>query len=160
MVGGSETLTENLRFLEDGLGKPLRKYLLTDFWKSHLQSYKKRPIYWLVQSPKKGFQALIYLHRYTKDSFHLVLNDYLREYMRKLRNGEESLRVQLRGMDEGTAKIQQELQKLENRLHELEQWEREVVHPLAQSQIEIDLDDGVKVNYPKFYPALAKIAGL
>ena len=80
--------------------------------------------------------------------------------MRKLRNGEENLRVQLRGMDEGTAKIQQELQKLENRLHELEQWEREVVHPLAQSQIEIDLDDGVKVNYPKFYPALAKIAGL
>jgi len=80
--------------------------------------------------------------------------------MRKLRNGEENLRVQLRGMDEGTAKIQQELQKLENRLHELEQWELEVVHPLAQSQIEIVLDDGVKVNYPKFYPASSKIAGL
>ena len=160
VVWGTESLTENLRFLEDGLGKPLRKYLLNDFWKNLLQSYNKRPIYWLVQSPKKGFQDLIYLHRYTKDSFHLVLNDYLREYMRKLRNGEENLRVQLRGMDEGTAKIQQELQKLENRLHELEQWEREVVHPLAQSQIEIDLVDGVKVNYPKFYPASSKIAGL
>ncbi|MBT6200341.1 MAG: BREX-1 system adenine-specific DNA-methyltransferase PglX, partial [Bacteroidetes Order II. Incertae sedis bacterium] len=160
VVWGSESLTENLRFLEDGLGKPLRKYLLTDFWKSHLQSYKKRPIYWLVQSPKKGFQVLIYLQRYTKDSFNMVLNDYLREYLRKLRNREETLRVQLRSMESGTASVQKELQNTENRIHELEEWEREVIHPLAQHQIEIDLDDGVKVNYPKFYPALAKIAGL
>ena len=113
-----------------------------------------------MQSPKKSFQVLIYLHRYTKDTFHLVLNDYLREYMGKLRNREETLQIQLRGMDAGTAKVQKELQNMENRLRELEQWEREVIHPKAQDQIEIDLDDGVKVNYPKFYPALAKIAGL
>ena len=80
--------------------------------------------------------------------------------MRKLRNREETLKVQLRGMDEGTARFQKELQNTENRLRELEKWEREVIHPLAQLQIEIDLDEGVKVNYPKFYPALAKIVGL
>jgi len=90
----------------------------------------------------------------------LVLNDYLREYLRKLRNREETLQVQLRGMEIGTASLQKELQIMENRLRELEEWEREVLHPMAQDQIEIDLDDGVKVNYPKFYPALAKIAGL
>ena len=80
--------------------------------------------------------------------------------MRKLRNREETLKVQLRGMDEGTARFQKELQNTENRLRELEKWEREVIHPLAQLQIEIDLDEGVKVNYPKFYPGLAKIVGL
>ena len=65
---GEATLRENFRFLEDSLGKDLRKYFLTDFYKDHLQTYKKRPIYWLVQSPRKGFSVLLYLHRYTRDT--------------------------------------------------------------------------------------------
>jgi type II restriction/modification system DNA methylase subunit YeeA len=62
------SVADNLRFIEDSLGKDIRKYFCTDFYKDHLQTYKKRPIYWLVQSPKKGFGCLIYLHRYTKDT--------------------------------------------------------------------------------------------
>ena len=81
---GEDTLNENLRFIEESLGKPLRKYFLTDFYKDHLKTYKKRPIYWLFQSPKKGFNALIYLHRYTPDSLNLLLNDYLRDYLKKI----------------------------------------------------------------------------
>ena len=63
-------------------------------------------------------------------------------------------------MDKGATKVQKELQKIEERLRELEDWERNVIHPMALERIEIDLDDGVKVNYSKFYPALAKIQGL
>jgi len=63
-LSGEATLRENLRFIEESLGKDLRKYFLTDFYKDHLQTYKKRPIYWMVQSPKKGFSALVYLHRW------------------------------------------------------------------------------------------------
>ena len=83
---GEATLRENLRFLEDSLGKDLRKYFLNDFYKDHLQTYKKRPIYWLVQSPRKGFSVLLYLHRYTRDTMNLVLNRYLRDYQVKLPN--------------------------------------------------------------------------
>ena len=158
VVWGEDFLTENLRFLEEGLGKPLRKYLLNDFWKTHLQTYKKRPIYWLVQSPKRGFQALIY--RTVTHGTPSMLNDYLRPYLGKLRNRQETLNSQLRGMDKGATKVQKELQKIEERLRELEDWERNVIHPMALERIEIDLDDGVKVNYSKFYPALAKIQGL
>ena len=64
---GDATLEANIRFIEESLGKDLRKYFLTDYYKDHLQTYKKRPIYWMFQSPKKGFNALVYLHRYTKD---------------------------------------------------------------------------------------------
>ena len=80
------TLRENIRFIEESLGQGLRKYFLTDFYKDHLQTYKKRPIYWMVQSPRKGFSVLIYLHRYTRDTMNLVLNRYLREFQVKLRS--------------------------------------------------------------------------
>jgi hypothetical protein len=78
------TVVENLRFIEESLGKDLRKYFCSEFYKDHLQTYKKRPIYWLVQSPKKGFACLIYLHRYTKDTLNQVLNNYFRPYLQKL----------------------------------------------------------------------------
>ncbi len=159
---GEATLRENLRFLEDSLGKDLRKYFLTDFYKDHLQTYKKRPIYWLVQSPKKGFQCLIYLHRYSKDTMNLVLNRYLRDYQVKLRNRLAHLTQEQ--ATAGTAKAKtdarKEADKLTKILHECEEWERQTMLPLAQARIELDLDDGVKVNYLKLGEALAPIAGL
>jgi hypothetical protein len=96
---GEATLAENLRFIEEALGKDLRKYFLTDFYKDHLSNeraygYKKRPIYWLFTSGKKGFSALVYLHRYTKDTVNRLLNGYLREYLHKLRARIEHRRPQ------------------------------------------------------------------
>ena len=66
------------------IGKDIRKYFYKDFYKDHLQTYKKRPIYWMVQSPKAGFACLIYLHRYTPKTLLQVLNDYFRPYLQKL----------------------------------------------------------------------------
>lgn len=165
---GEETLKENLRFIEESLGKDLRKYFLSDFYKSHISNeraygYKKRPIYWLVQSPQKGFSALIYLHRYTRDTMNLILNRYLRPYQEKLRSRLEHLaRVQL---DEGLSArdktaARKENDKLTKILRECEKWERQTILPLAQQRIELDLDDGVKVNYQKLGEALAPIPGL
>ncbi len=159
---GEATLRENLRFLEDSLGKDLRKYFLNDFYKDHLQTYKKRPIYWLVQSPKKGFSALIYLHRYTRDTMNLVLNRYLRDYQVKLRNRISHLTQEQATATTAKAKTEarKETDKLTKTLHECEEWERQTLLPLAQARIELDLDDGVKANYLKLGEALAPIAGL
>ena len=159
---GEATLRENLRFLEDSLGKDLRKYFLNDFYKDHLQTYKKRPIYWLVQSPKKGFSALIYLHRYTRDTMNLVLNRYLRDYQVKLRNRISHLTQEQATASTAKAKTEarKEADKLTKTLHECEEWERQTLLPLAQARIELDLDDGVKTNYLKLGEALAPIAGL
>jgi len=159
---GEATLRENLRFIEDSLGKDLRKYFLNDFYKDHLQTYKKRPIYWLVQSPKKGFSVLIYLHRYTKDTMNLVLNRYLRDYQVKLRN--RLAHVTELQVTAATAKAKtearKEVEKLTKILAECDEWERQTMLPLAQARIELDLDDGVKTNYLKLGEALAPIAGL
>ncbi len=159
---GEATLRENLRYLEDSLGKDLRKYFLNDFYKDHLQTYKKRPIYWLVQSPKKGFSVLIYLHRYTKDTMNLVLNRYLRGYQVKLRNRLAHLtQVQaIAPTAREKTEARKEADKLTKTLHECDEWERQTVLPLAQARIELDLDDGVKTNYLKLGEALAPIAGL
>jgi type II restriction/modification system DNA methylase subunit YeeA len=159
---GEATLRENLRFIEDSIGKDLRKYFLNDFYKDHLQTYKKRPIYWLVQSPEKGFSVLIYLHRYTRDTMNLVLNRYLRDYQVKLRNRlahVTELQVTAATAREKT-EARRETENLTKILAECDEWERQTMLPLAQARIELDLDDGVKTNYLKLGEALAPITGL
>jgi type II restriction/modification system DNA methylase subunit YeeA len=157
------SVTENLRFIEESLGKDIRKYFCTEFYKDHLQTYKKRPIYWMVQSPKKGFACLIYLHRYTKDTLNQVLNNYFRPYLQKL----EARLAQL-GLDqlndslptrERTA-ARKEAEKITKVLKECQAWEQDALLPLAQQRIDLDLDDGVKVNYLKLQGVLATIPGL
>lgn len=159
---GDAVLRENIRFIEKSLGKDLRRYFLTDFYKDHLQTYKKRPIYWLVQSPRKGFSVLIYLHRYTRDTLNIVLNRYLRPYLIKLR-GRIAHLTHVQADPSASARdktdARKEGDKLLKTLHECEEWERQTLLPLAQQRIELDLDDGVKVNYLKLYEALAPIPG-
>ncbi len=160
---GDSTLDENLRFIEESLGKDLRKYFATDFYKDHLQTHKKRPIYWMFQSPKKGFQCLVYLHRYTRDTANRVLNRYLREYISKMHYRLEHLEHLLASESTSPhdkARYRKEADALGKTIRECEEYEREVLLPLAQERIELDLDDGVKVNYLKLGPALAPIPGL
>ncbi|MCP9899311.1 BREX-1 system adenine-specific DNA-methyltransferase PglX [Cyanobium sp. Cruz CV13-4-11] len=163
----ASSLNTDLAFIETSLGKDLRKYFCTDFYKDHLQTYKKRPIYWLVQSPagpaKGGFACLIYLHRYTKDTLNLVLNNYFRPYLQKL----EARQAQL-GLDQLNDAIpsrdrtaaRKEAEKITKVLKDCQAWEQDSLLPLAQQRIELDLDDGVKVNYLKLQDVLAPIPGL
>jgi hypothetical protein len=160
---GEAHFRENLRYIEDALGKDIRKYFTKDFYADHVKRYKKRPIYWMFSSPKGSFQALIYMHRYRSDTISVLLNDYLREYIRKL----EAERGRLEKLsDDASASQAQRTKALKDmagvgkQIEELNAWERDVVFPMAQQKIEIDLDDGVKANYPKFGTALKKIPGL
>ena len=160
---GEATLRENIRFIEESLGRDLRSYFLTDFYKDHLQTYKKRPIYWMVQSPRKGFSVLIYLHRYTRDTMNVILNRYLREFQVKLRSKIDHLAaVQTSASTTVRDKTlaRRESDKLTRTLHECQEWERQTILPLAQARIELDLDAGVKLNYLKLGEALAPIPGL
>jgi type II restriction/modification system DNA methylase subunit YeeA len=161
---GAEHYEENLRFVEESLGvKTLRDYFITKagkskFYDDHVQRYKKRPIYWMFSSPKGSFNALIYMHRYNPSTVSTVLNEYLREYRAKL---EVALADAERTAASGAStKDQKEADRLRKVLAELRDYEHDVLYPLATQQIAIDLDDGVKANYPKFYPALRKIIGL
>lgn len=157
---GEPNYEENLRFIEDALGKDLRKYFLKDFYKDHVQTYKKRPIYWLFSSPKGSFNALIYMHRYQPETVSVVLNQYLREYREKLnaqRRYQESLSISSSSSQREKTAALKEFESLSKILAELKTYEDEVLFPLAGEQIEIDLDDGVVVNYAKFGDALRKI---
>jgi type II restriction/modification system DNA methylase subunit YeeA len=160
---GEAHFRENLRYIEDALGKDIRKYFTKDFYADHVNRYKKRPIYWMFSSPKGTFNALIYMHRYRSDTISVLLNDYVREFIDKLRAERGRLEVLA---DDATAtqvartKALKDGTKIASQIDELSAWERDVIFPLAQQKIEIDLDDGVKANYPKFGPALKKITGL
>jgi type II restriction/modification system DNA methylase subunit YeeA len=157
---GVEHYEENLSFLENAIGKDIRKYFLSDFYRHHVRMYRKRPIYWLFSSPKKTFNTLIYMHRYRPDTVSIVLNDYLREFIHKLETHINNLARNLEDTSltsSGRGKLQKEVEELKKKVNELKDYEREVVFPLASERIEIDLDDGVKVNYAKFGKALASI---
>lgn len=165
---GEEQYEDNLKFIETALGKngkprDIRDYFLMDFYNDHVKRYKKRPIYWLFSSPKGSFNALIYMHRYRPDTVSVVLNDYLREFRTKLashKNHLEAVSISASASQGEKTKALKEIEKLNKMIVEMEEYEREVLYPLATEQVEIDLDDGVKVNYLKLGAALKKIPGL
>jgi hypothetical protein len=160
---GEEKYEENLRFVEKALGKDLRQYFLKDFYNDHVKRYKKRPIYWMFSSPDGSFNVLIYMHRYRPDTASIVLSEYLREYQNKLSGYMKNLLLKEANPDLSKGekvKALKELDKLRKTQDALSIYERDILFPLANQRLEIDLDDGVKVNYPKFGAALKKIPGL
>ncbi len=173
-VYGKDTLQENLKFIAEALGKKgdspreaLRKYFLTDFFKDHCKTYQKRPIYWLFDSGKKnGFKALIYLHRYDKDTMSRMRNRYLHRMEKIYQQRIEECRNTIAADPSSPAavKAKKEQEKFTAQLLECQAYDEKLGH-LALSYITLDLDDGVKVNYEKAqtdregkkYPILAAI---
>lgn len=163
-VYGKDTLEENLKFIANALGgkgtprEVIRNYFLNDFYADHLKIYQKRPIYWLFDSGKKnGFKALIYMHRYQSDLLARMRTDYVHEM-------QERYRTQLSHLTEAVShasaservKLNKQLKKIQDQALELQKYE-EKIHHLADQNISIDLDDGVKHNYALFADVLAKI---
>ncbi|MEM0519587.1 BREX-1 system adenine-specific DNA-methyltransferase PglX [Aequorivita flava] len=158
---GKPNFEKNLAFVEECLGKDIRKYFVRDFYKDHIKRYKKRPIYWMFSSPKGSFNVLIYMHRYTPDTLNQILNGYLKEYREKLNTHLEHLdHIIETGSSSEQTKASKEKDKLRLVLLELQEYERDVLYPLATERIAIDLDDGVLVNYNKFGKAITPVAGL
>ena len=163
-VYGDDTLEENLKFVADALGgkgtprEVIRSYFLNDFYADHLKTYQKRPIYWLFDSGKKnGFKALIYMHRYQSDLLARMRTDYVHEQQERYRTQLTHLAdaIEHAGAAE-RVKLTKQQKKLQEQALEIQKYE-EKIHHLADQNIQIDLDDGVKHNYELFADVLAKI---
>ena len=163
-VYGDDTLEENLKFVADALGgkgtprEVIRSYFLNDFYADHLKTYQKRPIYWLFDSGKKnGFKALCYMHRYQRDLLARLRTDYVHEQQERYRTQLTQLGD---AIDHASAservRLTKQQKKFQEQAAELQKYE-EKVHHLADQNIEIDLDDGVKHNYELFADVLAEI---
>lgn len=166
-VWGEEKLNENLRWIAEQLGAKanetpvaaVRRYFSTSFFKDHIQTYKKRPIYWLFSSGKqKAFECLVYLHRYNELTLARMRTDYVTPLFGKFTARIEALKEQI---DSGTLSAAQirvagrEMEAFKNKYAELQKFDDEL-HSFAEQRITIDLDDGVKVNYGKFGNLLAE----
>jgi type II restriction/modification system DNA methylase subunit YeeA len=160
---GNQHFDENIDFIEQSIGKDIRKYFLKDFYNDHIKRYSKRPIYWMFSSPNDSFNVLIYMHRYESDTVSIILNDYLRKYQAKLEDSmsqQQIISISPGSNAQEKTKALREIEEIKKILRELNDFEHEALYPLANKKIEIDLDDGVKVNYNKFGTALKKVAGL
>ena len=175
-VWGTETLEENLQFIADSLClsaiKPvkksgetareiIRRYLSTQFFKDHLKTYKKRPIYWLFSSGKeKAFECLVYLHRYNEATLPRMRTEYVTPLLGQMAGRIERLRLQK--VDAATAeakRLDKEIDSLTKQLTELRAFDDQLKH-YADMKITLDLDDGVKVNYGKFGNLLAEVKAI
>lgn len=170
VVWGAETLVENMEWLADSLGRKagesadevIRRYLSTSFYKDHLQTYKKRPIYWLFSSGKqKAFECLVYLHRYNEGTLSRMRMEYVVPLQSRMQARIDKLTDDI---DSATSSVQQKaLQKRKDKLtKQLEELRRfdENLRPFADQRITLDLDDGVKVNYGKFGSLLAEVKAI
>ncbi|MEZ8167030.1 MULTISPECIES: BREX-1 system adenine-specific DNA-methyltransferase PglX [unclassified Vibrio] len=173
-VWGEEHLQENLDFIAESLCldaiKPkknertmdtIRRYFSSQFYKDHLKTYKKRPIYWLFSSGKeKAFECLVYLHRYNESTLARMRTEYVTPLMGRMESQysvlEES-RANASGAEQ--RRIDKELKSIEKKQSELRAFDEELKH-LAEMKISIDLDDGVKVNYGKFGNLLADVKAI
>ena len=165
IVYGEDTLEENLKFIADALGtkgatprEAIRNYLLNGFYADHCKIYQKRPIYWLFSSGKKNaFKALVYMHRWEKTTVATVRTDYVHELQERYRTQLSMLGDQMEHAAQSErVKLKKRQEKLTAQLDEINAYE-EKVHHLADRMMDIDLDDGVKVNYAKFAEILEKI---
>lgn len=166
-VWGPDSLEQNMLFLADNLGRKasetpeqaIRRYLADSFFKDHLQTYKKRPIYWLFSSGKQGgFQALVYLHRYNASTLSRLRTEYVVPLTGKIQARIERVEKDA-AAESSTAtrnRLNKQLEKLRKQHLELLAYDEQLRHYAAQ-RIELDLDDGVKVNYGKFGDLLAEV---
>lgn len=166
-VWGPDTLEENMAWLAESLGvkgsetpdETIRRYLADKFFKDHLQTYKKRPIYWLFSSGKQGaFQALVYLHRYHEGTLARLRAEYVVPLTGKMQARLDMLDKDAQAATSTAArnKISKEIEKLKKKHLELLAYDEKLRHH-ADMRITLDLDDGVKVNYGKFGDLLAEV---
>jgi type II restriction/modification system DNA methylase subunit YeeA len=165
-----ETLAENLKFVADSLNPKrnedptdtIRKYLSVGFFKDHLKTYKKRPIYWLFSSGKqKAFECLVYLHRYNESTLSRMRSLYVTPLQGNIRSRIEFLDNEQKAATSasGQRKFQKEIDMLKKKQTELAKFDDELRH-YADMRISLDLDDGVKVNYSKFGNLLAEVKAI
>ena len=164
---GSENLDQNLAFLAANLdakgnetsAETIRRYLANQFFKDHLQTYKKRPIYWHFSSGKQGaFQALVYLHRYHEGTLARMRAEYVVPLTGKMQSRIEMLERDRDAASSTAArtKFAKQIESLKKKHIELLAYDEKLRH-YADMRIQIDLDDGVKVNYGKFGDLLAEV---
>lgn len=161
-VYGEDSLEQNLDFIAKALGNKgatsreiIRNYFLNDFIKDHIKTYQKRPIYWLFDSGKQnGFKALCYMHRWNADTTGNMRVEYLhrmqRVYEKEINRMQEIIDNSRDNKEISNATKRKE--KLQKQIKETKEYDAKVAH-LALSRIDIDLDDGVKVNYEKVQTA-------
>ncbi len=165
-----EKLEENLKFVADSLSPKsgetprdtIRRYISTQFFKDHLQTYKKRPIYWLFSSGKqRAFECLVYLHRYNESTLSRMRNEYVTPLQGKLAARADILanEIEAAATTSARSKLQKQLDTLKKKRVELAAFD-DLLRHYSDQRIVLNLDDGVKVNYGKFGNLLAEVKAI
>lgn len=169
---GEQNFYDNMKYIKACLGQELRDYLYKDYYDDHMQMYSvkgaKRPIYWLFSSKmgdkkKKGyFKALVYMHRIESDTLSKLHADYVSPYLDKIEQQKQEAEDDAVRDDLSQAqrnKANKLAAELADKVREVKEFAT-ILAQMSTQRLTIDLDDGVKTNYPKYYPLVEPIKGL
>ena len=169
---GEQNFSDNMKYIKICLGQDLRDYLYKDYYDDHMQMYSvkgsKLPIYWLFSSKmgdkkKKGyFKALVYMHRIESDTLSKLHADYVSPYLDKIEQQKQEAEDDAVRDDLSQAqrnKANKQATELAEKVREVKEFAT-ILAQMSTQRLTIDLDDGVKANYPKYYPLVEPIKGL
>lgn len=159
-VFGENSLEENLAFISSSLNEKgktptekIRNYFFNTFYKEHLSNYTvgvsgKRPIYWMLNSgKKKGFKALIYMHRWYYGTLSGVRSHQLYDMINYYKNAIENLDSNFVDEDDPSYKVMMKYRDtLLSRYDEVQTFEKKLS---KLEGVDIDTDDGIKFNHKK-----------
>lgn len=159
-VFGENSLEENLAFISSSLNEKgktptekIRNYFFNTFYKEHLSNYTvgvsgKRPIYWMLNSgKKKGFKALIYMHRWYYGTLSGVRSHQLYDMINYYKKAIENLDSNFVDEDDPSYKVMMKYRDtLLSRYDEVQTFEKKLS---KLEGVDIDTDDGIKFNHKK-----------
>lgn len=151
LIFGTGNVDKREREITEAIGKSLDKYFLNDFFNSHCKKYKKRPIYWHIQSPNKYFNCLVYYHKLDDDTIYKVKSTHIKKQLEIVENKIKNLNSQINAenSDREKVRLQKELSELQSEKEDLETTDN-LLQEIIDEGYKPDIDEGVKANILPF----------
>jgi len=125
----------------------LRQYVARDFFKLHIKQYRKRPVYWFLQSPKKKYGIWVFHERLTKDTLFRVRSEYVQPKIRLLESQIADIQNRVTAA-EGKEKrrLEREMTPFHDIVDDVREFERRLKYISEVRGYTPHIDDGVVLN--------------
>jgi len=126
----------------------LRRFLERDFFtKWHVKWYRKRPVYWLLQSPKRLYGVYLFHERLTRDTLFVIQRQYVDKKLNLTRQLLAEKRAQAEKAESARERreLNKEAENLETLLLDLEEFARRL-KTITDRGYTPHIDDGVILN--------------
>jgi len=125
----------------------LRTYLERTFFKEHIKQYRKRPVYWLLESPKKKYGVWLFHEKMNQDTLFRIRTEYVEPKINHLSSqiaGLQSERDRAEGRER--RQIENRIGEFTEILDDVREFQKLLKHISEERGYLPHIDDGVLLN--------------